>query len=395
MRVTFLAEKLNRTGGSSFSLNLLANRLSNRGHTVTVLTTNFFSENNIPNKSGYTVVDDVTNSSSRYSGFPRIKRTLERYESQTDVYHIFNPQHLPMAGLYRKNGDTPTVGRLNAYDAFCTNPSVMNGECYKNCSLINKVRHDDREPTEKVVRAPQYTYQHFSPKFINYLDRLFAISPAIKEVYSKNKIDNDLIDVVPNCYDPDFIQRSDTNIGILSADFEILYVGRLRAEKGVDLLIEAAENIDMSDKSINIVGEGSMREELEDQVTKAGLSESIRFHGWVDQSDLPVYYNKSDIFVHPGRWPEPFGRTILEALQCDCPPVVSDIGGPPWVVGGVGEIFASGDTEALAEAITNILSPQNLSQHKTKCEIALREFSPNKIISDIEKKYRAVQNSEI
>jgi glycosyltransferase involved in cell wall biosynthesis len=269
----------------------------------------------------------------------------------------------------------------------------MDGECYKNCSLIDKVRHDDRDADEKILSAPQYAYQQFSPQLINYLDRLFAISPAVKDVYSKNKIRDDLIDIVPNCYDPDFIQRSDTNINLLSDDFEILYVGRLRAEKGVDLLVEAAENMDMSDKSINIVGEGSMREELEHDVTMAGLSESIRFHGWVDQSDLPAYYYKSDIFVHPGRWPEPFGRTILEALQCDCPPVVSDVGGPPWVVGSVGKIFEPGDAEDLAKAITNILSPQNLSQHKTKCGTTLRKFSPNKIISDMENRYNSVQNS--
>ena len=392
MRITFLAEKLNRTGGSSFSLNLLANRLSNRGHTVTVLTTNFFSENNIPNEIEYTVVDDVPNSSSRYSGFPQIKRTLERYESQTDVYHIFNPQHLPIAGLYRRSGNTPTVGRLNAYDVFCTNPGMMDGECHKNCSLLNKVRHDTSDTNDKVVRVPQYAYHHFSPQFINYLDRLFAISPAIKEVYSKNKINKELIDVIPNCYDPDFTQGSDADLDIPSNNFEILYVGRLRVEKGVDLLVDAAEHLDMSDKLINIVGDGTMRDDLERKVTNAGLGDSIYFHGWVDQSELPNYYLHSDIFVHPGRWPEPFGRTILEALQCDCPPVVSDIGGPPWVIGDAGKTFVRGDSKDLSAAIKEIYNSSDLLKYKLNCSKIVERFDPELVISTIESKYETVNN---
>jgi glycosyltransferase involved in cell wall biosynthesis len=390
MNVTFLAEKLDRTGGSSFSLNLLASRLCDRGHSITILTTNLFQENDVPETHQYKIVDNVIESSSRYAGFLKIPSVLRQYESTTDIYHIFNPQHLAVAGLYRKSGNTPTVGRLNAYDAFCTNPGVMNGTCYKNCSLTDKIRHDDRKKKKKLIRSPQYVFQHLSPRLINYLDCIFAQSPAIKNVYSYNGIAEDSIDIVTNFYDPNFTQQSSTEENMPSNNIVILYVGRLRPEKGVDLLIDAAKELDMSNISINIIGGGPMREELEAQATNAGLSKSIRFHGWVDHSNLPRYYKKSDIFVHPGKWPEPSGRTILEALQYDCPVVVSDIGGPPWIAGDAGKTFEPNDASDLSQTINELQNPETLLEYTVKCEEVIQRFKPKNIISDIERKYTSL-----
>jgi glycosyltransferase involved in cell wall biosynthesis len=266
----------------------------------------------------------------------------------------------------------------------------MDGECHESCTLLNKVRHDDRSINEKTIRAPQYAYQHLSPQFINHLDRLFAISPAIKDVYSKNNVNKELIDIVPNCYDPGFTQQVDTDIDILSDDFVILYVGRLREEKGVDLLIDAAKTIDMSNKSINIVGDGPLREELEREVKSAELFESTRFHGWVDQSELSSYYKKSDIFVHPGRWPEPFGRTILEALQCNCPPVVSDVGAPPWIINDAGRTFKRSDVKSLSAVIQELQYPQSRIEYEIECKNVIENYNPDDIISDIEIKYDSI-----
>lgn len=389
MNVTFLAEKLDRTGGSSFSLDLIARQLSERGHSIKILTTNLFHENNVSDDVPYEVTENITNSDTQYRGYPKIKNVLSRYEEESDIYHIFNPQHLSIAGLYRKNGTVPTVGRLNAYDAFCTNPSMMDGECYQDCSLTDKIRHDNREITEKLAKAPQYVYQHVSPRFINNLDRLFAISPAIKEVYSHNYINEELVDVVPNFYDPEFTTQSESNINILSDEFMILYVGRIRPEKGVDLLVDAAKQMDMTNAVINIVGEGVTRDKLEAKVEEYNLTESVQFHGWVDQSNLSNFYNQSDVFVHPGRWPEPFGRTILEALQCDCPPVVSDVGAPPWVIRDVGEIFEPNNSTALSDKLYKLQESPKLSLYKSQCSERVDDFNPEQIISKIESKYKS------
>lgn len=266
----------------------------------------------------------------------------------------------------------------------------MTGECYKNCSLVDKIRHDDREPAQKVARAPQYAYQHVAPRFMNHLDRLFALSPGVKQVYAYNYVNSDLIDVVPNFYDSTFTTQPKTECDIISDEFTILYVGRVRAAKGVDLLVDAARQLDMSNTTINIVGGGPLREELEAKTESHNLGVSIRFHGWIDQTHLPKYYEHSDVFVHPGRWPEPFGRTILEALQHDCPPIVSNIGASPWIIGEAGEKFKSEDLMTLTNEIKKVRTGSRLSSYTNKCGSRIEKFAPKCIVPAIGKKYNSI-----
>jgi len=390
MNITFLAENLTRTGGSSFSLDLMARSLSERGHSITVLTANIFKENGDLNKKSYDIHNNVASSKNRYEGIKNVKRVLNKYEENTDIYHIFNPKYLPISGLYRRKGSVPTVGRINAYDAFCTNPSLMNGKCFKDCTLMNKLRHDDRDRTNKISKVPQYVYQHTSTRFINYLDRIFALSPSIKEVYSHNNVNEKLIDVVPNFYDPEFTMEYEPDIDILLDDLTVTYIGRIRMEKGVDLLIDAVQEMDLSNTAVNIIGEGPIRNEIETEARDANISDSVRFHGWVDQSALSNFYTQSDVFVHPGRWPEPFGRTVLEALQCGCLPVVSDIGAPPWIVGSAGMTFRPNDPSDLANKLTELQRDPNILEQAEKYKSRAEKFEPNRIISKLEAKYREI-----
>jgi glycosyltransferase involved in cell wall biosynthesis len=223
---------------------------------------------------------------------------------------------------------------------------------------------------------------------MNHLDRLFALSPGVKQVYAHNHVNSDLIDVVPNFYDPSFTAQSETECDILSDEFTILYVGRLRAAKGVDLLVDAARQLDMSDTAINIVGEGPLREELEAKTERHNLGASIRFHEWIDQLHLPKYYEQSNVFIHPGRWPEPFGRTILEALQHDCPPIVSSIGAPPWIIREAGEKFKLKDSMDLTNEVEKMRTDSELSSHTNKCSSRLERFDPKYIVPAIESRYQ-------
>jgi glycosyltransferase involved in cell wall biosynthesis len=201
-------------------------------------------------------------------------------------------------------------------------------------------------------------------------------------------VDKDLIDVVPNFYDPSFIPGMETHTDNYSDKFTILYVGRLRREKGVDLIIDAAQKLDMSNVSINLVGDGPQRNELEAKAKTANILKSTQFHGYVDQSNLPSYYENADIFVHPGRWPEPFGRTILESLQCDCPPVVSDIGAPPWVVGDAGITFEHNNSADLVKKISKLRGSNDKLERLTRnCQTRLEKFNPDPVITKIEETY--------
>jgi glycosyltransferase involved in cell wall biosynthesis len=230
-------------------------------------------------------------------------------------------------------------------------------------------------------------YKHFSLSKTNYLDRVFALSPSIKKIYSHNGIKSNLIDIIPNFYDPKFSCDKNKNIDLLESEFTLLYVGRLREEKGVDILIDAITSINGQNIVVNIVGDGPQQEELVRRMKRNGISNSIKFHGEVDHSILPLFYRQSDLFIHPGRWPEPFGRTILEALQHECPPIVSDIGAPPWIIAEAGRTFERESAADLAKKIVSCSSESELSQLKQNCQSRLDEFTPGSIITRIESTY--------
>jgi glycosyltransferase involved in cell wall biosynthesis len=364
----------------------MARLLSEQGHTTKIITTNMFQKNDLPERYPYEVVENILKDKNKIKSIPNIYKIFKRFEEDTDIYHVFNPYYLPVAGIYAHNSETPVVGRLNAYSGFCTNPGQMDDECFQNCTLKKKVAHNSQSSIKNLIQLPQILYQHISDKPINYIDRLFALSPAIKEIYVANGVDEELVDVIPNFYDPKFsaTRQSKTN----SDSFGITFAGRLRVEKGPDTLLQALEMMDTCDVHVDILGDGPLLEELKDYSQANGIDDSVTFHGWVDNDDVPNYLSRSDVFVHAGRWPEPFSRTILEAMQCTSPPVVSDIGAPPWIVDSAGVVFERGNPNDLADTLSNIQkNTHQLEELKNNCPKRLSDFEPERVVSEIEEQY--------
>ena len=390
MDIAILSNKLNSDGGgSNISLHLMANYLIERGHQVKIITFNVFGENNIPADHRYDVEPYPTQSHKLAYKFPK---KLQEIDDEFDVFHIFEPLLAPFGGIYKKTGgETPVVCRLNAYSMFCSNAEEMDGECHKNCTIRDKFAHDKGSLKTRVSRSPYYIARNYAPPaLVNNIDMFFAISPQIKGVYTENGIDGDLVRIIPNFYNPEFIRRDSIESSIPSSEKNILFVGRLRNEKGVDILMDALSSIDESIR-VDIVGNGPRREALEQ--TAEVLPQDVHFHGWIDHEKLPQYYDDSDMFIHAGRWPEPFGRTILEALQHQCPPVVSNIGAPPWIISDAGESFENKNPVSLAQSVNRLFDENLLPEKKKACEKRLTKFEPERVIDKLEKSYQEVQNT--
>jgi len=393
MRITFVLQKLDITGGgSNKSIDIYSRKLCKRGYDISVLTLSP-SENTLPASRPYTIIEaQGYNSINTLNEPSRIVRILRQHETQTDIYHIFNPRYIPSAGIYRtKGGDTPVVGRLNTYSMFCYNMSMMNGECHKNCTTFAKFAHDDDTLRKRLGKLPVYSYKtHVFPKLANKTDRMFAVSPAVEDIYSDIGVKQELISVVPTFYDEDF--PSNECLQEQSDEFTILYVGRVEPIKGIDLLLDALA--ELPTVRAKIIGEGSQMESLEAKAARQETRDRIDFCGWVNYDDLPKYYNTADLFVHPGRWPEPLGRTIYEALQHDLPCVVSDIGGPPWLVGDAGETFRRNDAQHLAAQIQDIITDTNrYNSLKSNCSDELKKVHPKNSLNKLEHEYDQVINS--
>lgn len=131
--------------------------------------------------------------------------------------------------------------------------------------------------------------------------------------------------------------------------FTVLFVGRLRENKGVRLLLEAARLL--PDIRFLLVGEGPLQNVV--QQASSGRS-NIRYDGPVDNSRLSVYYNAVDVAVMPSLYPEPFGRVILEAMSCGTATICSNLGAITGFLNEQVSCLIDPSIDNLREAIVNL-----------------------------------------
>jgi glycosyltransferase involved in cell wall biosynthesis len=149
----------------------------------------------------------------------------------------------------------------------------------------------------------------------------------------------------------------------------ILYLGRLEESKGLRYLLEAFRQV--KEKAVLVVaGEGSERKELERLAAAHGLSDAIRFAGYVETDAALPYYAAAYALVLPsvttrtGR--EPWGLVVNEAMNQGVPVIASETVGA--AAGGLvrdrvnGFVVPERDANALARAIDELLESPELRE---------------------------------
>jgi len=106
-----------------------------------------------------------------------------------------------------------------------------------------------------------------------------------------------------------------------------------------------------------MLGNGSQAPMLRQIFRQGGVEERVHFPGQVGQVDLPRYYRSADLYLSASH-SDGTSISLLEALACGRPALVSDIpGNREWITPGVeGWLFPDGDENALAEAIEQAAS---------------------------------------
>ena len=123
---------------------------------------------------------------------------------------------------------------------------------------------------------------------------------------------------------------------------------------GVDVLAKAFVKVAQHNPDVNLLllGGGSQGARIRQILTNGGVMERVHFGGQVGQRDLPRWYHLADIYISPSHV-DGSSVSLLEALACGMPCLVSDIAGnKEWVEEGVnGWLFRDGNADDLAEKI--------------------------------------------
>jgi len=235
---------------------------------------------------------------------------------------------------------------------------------------------------------------------------LIAVSATVKQEYVRSGFDPKRIEVIYNGIDPRFLTlpRSASNE---EEAFQLLFVGRIRVEKGILVLLKAldllmhemnspdllsaklsdghnagtssmhemngsvmlspvlseangaAKHLDSPPLHLHIFGDGDETyiSELKTFLHEKGLTERVTFHGKVPQDELIQHYDRCDLLLVPSLWQEPFGLVVAEAMARGLPVIASNVGGPAEILTHEinGLLVEAGNEQALALAISQLI----------------------------------------
>ena len=181
------------------------------------------------------------------------------------------------------------------------------------------------------------------------------------------------------------------DLGVKNNEFVIGVIGRLEPQKGHVYLLQALASFKSSLPAFRlcIVGEGTLREELERLVVKFGLASNVTFAGV--RHDMRLVYAAVDLVVMPSLW-EGLPITLLECMASRRPVVATDVGGISEIIQPEhnGLMVPPKSSEALAAAIQRCMQSPESTRARVEAgfETVRREFSVEQLVDKVLALYR-------
>jgi glycosyltransferase involved in cell wall biosynthesis len=149
--------------------------------------------------------------------------------------------------------------------------------------------------------------------------------------------------------------------------------GRLSAEKGHDVLIDAASQLANKNAFVVIAGSGHLHDQLSSRIQRLGLATSIRMVGF--QADVAAFLRELDVFVLPSR-SEGFPLALIEGLAAGLPCIATSVGGVAHMLGGAGGLIVPpGNSASLAAAMTTMLDADTRARFARSSPSIARQYS--------------------
>ena len=272
---------------------------------------------------------------------------------EPDIAHVTNtfPLISPAAYYACARARVPVVQSLHNYRLLCPAATMVRDKrpCHSclddglHASVRYKCYH--ASATESAVVAAMLGMHRTLGTYRRLIGGYIVLTEFAKKLFAESGFSEERLHVKPNFLssDPGFSQteRSD-----------VLFVGRLSQEKGIETLLEAWSSVP-TDAVLHVVGDGPLAEHL-----KARNVQRVRFWGGLDRSAVLARMQRSRLLVLPSEWYEGFPMVLLEAFATGTPALVSALGGQSEMSDDerCALTFRAGDAAHLAERLSFALS---------------------------------------
>ena len=310
-----------------------------------------------------------------------IKKVLDEF--QPDIIHDQTPGPVALAVFrYAKRHDIPLVSTDHAYP--------------DNLTQQLKLPKAAKRP----INAMMNRY------FVSFLKRSeYATMPTEQAVAdlipNKRKPFKVPVEALSNGIDLSRFSKGRANkeiyteFGIPKDKPIVLYVGRVDPEKSLNVLMDAFIKVHkkVPDAHLVVVGDGTARPKLEDQIAKAGLSDQAHFLGRIVGDKLPQLYRTGTVFAITSKT-ETQSIVLMEAMASGLPCVAVDAGAIHELVQNSknGYLCNADDVDAVARGIVKVITAdkerwEKLSQESIK---RARKHDISHTLTRIEEIYNTV-----
>jgi glycosyltransferase involved in cell wall biosynthesis len=233
-----------------------------------------------------------------------------------------------------------------------------------------------------------------------WIDNIVSCSNTAKEIHIKYGYKKEKIVVIPNGFEIEEFNYLDKARNILEKEFLVLkdkiifsLVARYDILKDHKTCIEAMKIIkERYNKNFILLLCGTNinknNQELVRMIEENKLEENILLLDRRD--DIPIIMSATDIYISSSSG-EGFPNVIGEAMACETPCVVTDVGDSAYIVGNTGKIVDRCNPKQLAEAIIELLTEVNKDFKSKECRKRIEEnFEINNIVKRYEKIYNKI-----
>jgi len=330
--------------------------------------------------------------------FPVVRRpgvlALKRLIDAADLIHLAGPALLPLflAWLSGK----PVVLEHHGYQSICPNGLLLHQPDGSICP-----GHFQARQYNKCVRcqsAGMSRLKSIAQLLLMFPRNLLARSVACNIAVSRHVSERIALPrsrvVYHGIENTSWPEIAVAEIPTMQGKLRFVYVGRLVAEKGVPVLLQAVEILkrERHEFELLVIGDGPQRADLEALTARAGLGDCVQFTGLLRGPKLAEALRSVHVMVMPSVWEETAGLAAIEHMMRGRLVIASKIGGLLETIGDCGVACLPGNAEDLARCMREVLRDRSLVAtlgHKGR-ERAQSFFLRDRMIADHAGVYREI-----